>query len=465
MSDNSSSSKLGEIPITPLLIKQAVPASVGILIMSIYGIVDTIFIGHWVGPMGIAGVTVVFPLTFLISSIGMAIGIGGGSIISRALGEGMKARASRTFGNQIALTLGFAMVAVLIGRLFEVPLLRLFGAQGEILEPSQTYFRMLLPGIPFLAFAMMSNNVIRAEGRPKVAMFILIIPAILNTLLDPIFIVWLGMGMKGAALATTISYIASAVFGASYFIRRKSELILHRTDLIPDWPILKETISIGSVTFARQGVIALLSIILNHSLFKYGEEVAVSAYGIIARLMMFANFPVIGLVQGFLPIAGYNYGAKHWGRVRKSVIASIKFGTGISICIFISIYLLTSPIVQLFSTDTILIETTIPAIKIAFLMTPLLIIQLIGSAYYQAIGQALPALFLALTKQGFFLIPLIIFFPLIFGLDGIWWSFPVADLSTAVISFFAISRSLRRLHAKVPLIEEPMVAEEVAQRP
>ncbi|MEM7660386.1 MAG: MATE family efflux transporter, partial [Bacteroidota bacterium] len=333
------SDKLGTQPIGSLLIEQAVPASIGILIMSIYGIVDTIFVGKWVGPLAIGAITVVMPISFLISSVGMAIGVGGGSMIARAMGAHDEKRASLTFGNQVSLTLLLALVFVLLGFFAQDYLLMAFGGRGDLLEPSKEYFQILLIGVPFLAWAMMTNNVIRAEGKPRIAMMVMIVPALVNLVLDPIFIVVFEWGLAGAAWATTLSYIASALYSAWFFWKGSSELSFRLDDLRLRWPIVGEIFSIGGVTLARQGTISLLSIVLNNALFSYGGEMGVSVYGIINRMMMFANFPVLGVTQGFLPIAGYNYGAKLHARVKEVLYRAIAYGTGLALIIFTGIML------------------------------------------------------------------------------------------------------------------------------
>lgn len=443
------SDAFGTESISSLLRKQAVPASIGILVMSIYGIVDTIFLGRWVGSVGIAVITVVLPITFLISSIGMAIGVGGASVLSRALGEDKPKKAFKTFGNQVVLTLGFALLFVIIGIIYQDQILLLFGGKGEVLQPSKDYFKIILVGIPFLAWAMMSNNVIRAEGHPKVAMFTLIVPAVVNLVLDPIFIAYFEWGIKGAAWATTISYISSAAFTSWFFFFGKSELKLKPSNLMLDLPIIKEIAAIGSVTLARQGTISVLSIVLNNSLFGYGGETALSTYGIINRVMLFANFPVIGITQGFIPIVGYNYGAQLWGRVKETIRVSIKTATIIAFMIFAGIMGLSYYLVSIFTTDSALIANTTPALRLAFIATPLIAINLIGSAYFQAIGKAMPALLLTLTKQGFFLIPLILILPLFWGLNGIWISFPIADCGAAIVTYFFLKKQMRKLNVEI----------------
>lgn len=424
----------GTQPLGRLLRKQAIPASAGIMVMSIYGIVDTIFVGLWVGSLGIGAITVVLPITFLIASIGMAIGIGGASIISRSFGEGDDAKAFRTFNNQVGMTLTLGVFFVIVGFLFMDEILAVFGGRGDIREPAQTYFSIVLLGVPFLAWSMMSNNVIRAEGYPRIAMLIIMIPAVINIILDPVFIVYLDMGIAGAAWATTVSYVFSASFSTWFFLKGGSQMKLGVAYLKPDPPIIREIASLGAVTFIRQGTISVLSIVLNNSLFIYGGEMGLSIYGIINRLMMFINFPVLGITQGFVPICGFNYGARMMDRVKRLIRLSILSAVLISLGIFIIIMIFAPQIISIFTNETLLIKQTTPALRTVFLAIPLMGINLLGSAYFQAIGKARPALFLAMTKQGFLLIPFILLLPTFFGIYGIWLAFPLADTGAALIT-------------------------------
>ena len=444
-----SSGALGTDDIKQLLIKQAVPASIGILFMSVNILVDTIFVGQWIGSLAIAAVTVVLPITFLISSLGMAIGIGGSSIISRALGAKDKEKAYRTFGNQIMMTLVLALIFVVIGFLFSDEILLLFGANGDIMKPAKEFFIPVLIGVPFLALCMMGNNVIRAEGKAKFAMMAMIIPAFGNIILDIIFIKFLDMGMFGAALATTISYFMCFVFILWFFIK-KSELkpSLHHYKL--DLSIVKEISSLGLVTFSRQGVVSILAIIINHTLFTYGGEHSVVVYGIISRMLMFALFPILGITHGFLPIAGYNYGAENYNRVKETISISIKYAAVLATFIFIGILIFAKPIVSVFTNDVDVIAETPDALRWVFAATPIIALQLIGAAYFQAAGKAIPALLLTLSKQGFFLIPLVLILPNYFGIFGVWVAFPIADILSTIITAYFLRREMT-----TKLIEKP----------
>ncbi|NOQ26355.1 MAG: MATE family efflux transporter [Bacteroidales bacterium] len=439
------SDELGHQSINKLLLKQSIPASIGILVMSIYLIADTIFIGQWVGSMAIAAITVVMPVTFLISSFGMAIGIGGASIISRALGAGDQDLAAKTFGNQITLSVILIISAVIPGFIFDEEILVFFGAKGEILAHALDYFHVTLMGVPFLTFAMMSNNIIRAQGFPKTSMNTMLIPAVLNLVLDPIFIKVFDWGLEGAAWATTISYVVSAAYAVWFFIFGKNELRIKAIHLKPILAIIKEINLLGMVTLVRQGMTSILIIILNNVLFTYGGEIYIAVFGVINRIMMFALFPVMGITQGLLPIVGYNYGANQHKRVRETMKISIIYGTGLGTIIYIILIIFRENIISIFGSDSQLTELTSPALLIVFMAIPIIAIQLMGAAYFQAIGKAMPALLLTISRQGLIFIPLMLILPKFLGIDGIWYAFPISDVLSSIITVIVLRNGLKKL--------------------
>ena len=446
---------LGTESISSLLVKQAVPASIGILVMSLNMIVDTIFVGRWIGPLAISAITVVIPVTFFIAAIGLAVGIGGGSVLSRALGGGQYDKALKVFGNQITLTFFTSGLLAVLGLIFEDRLIYFFGADVSFEELALTYYRIVMLGIVMLAMCMMGNNVIRAEGKPKFAMYAMMLPAVGNILMDWVLIKVFDMGMEGAAWATFISYAICFVFILWFFVV-KSELRLKWSSFFLDRSIVKEINALSMVTLARQGTIAVLTILLNNVLITYGDAIDVASYGVISRMLMFALFPIIGVNQGFLPIAGYNYGAGKFDRVREAIMTSIKGSGVIALIVFALIMLFPEQIVSVFisqsddldaatlANNAELLERTPGALRYVFLITPLIVVQLIGSSYFQAIGKAVPALLLSLTKQGFFLIPLILILPTYMGVEGVWVSFPIADFLSTVVTGYFLHRAVKK---------------------
>ena len=437
------SQDLGTQPIGKLLIKQAVPASIGILVMSLNILVDTIFVGNWIGSTAIAAINVVLPVSFFIAALGMAIGIGGSSIISRALGADNKLKALKTFGNQLTLTFLFTITFAVFGLYFVDTLIPAFGGKGSIFEPAKTYYEIILYGVPVLGFVMMGNTVIRAEGNPKFAMYAMMIPSVGNLLLDYIFINVLDYGMAGAAWATTGSYIVSFLFIFWYFLSKNSELKIDLSHFGLNKSIVTEIGSLGFVTLTRQAVVSVTFLLVNNALFDFGGETSVTAYAIVGRLSMFALFPIYGITQGFIPIAGYNYGASQYTRVKESIFTAIKYASILASIVFISLMVFPEVITQWFTTEAEVIRVTPTNMRWAFAAVPILALQLIGAAYFQAVGKALPALLLTLTRQAIFFIPLMYILPLYFGELGIWIAFPISDVLSTIVTGFFLHREVK----------------------
>ncbi|MBT8280805.1 MAG: MATE family efflux transporter [Muriicola sp.] len=450
-----SSDDLGSESIGRLLIKQAVPASIGILVMSLNILVDTIFVGNWIGSIAIAAINVVLPVSFFIAALGMAIGIGGSSIISRALGAENKHKALKTFGNQISLTLLVTITMVAFGLYFADGLIPAFGGKGAIFKPAKIYYTIVLYGVPFLALCMMGNTVIRAEGKPKFAMIAMIIPSVGNLLMDYVFIYIFDWGMEGAAWATTGGYLLCFGYIFYFFLSKNSELKIKSVDFRLDLPILKEIGSLGFVTLSRQAVTSITYLLMNNILFDLGGESMVAVYAIIGRMLMFALFPVFGVTQGFLPIAGYNYGAQKYERVRESINTAITYAAIVATVVFVGLMVFPAEITGLFlssradmsaeemASNIFVLENTPAAMRWVFAATPIIAIQLIGAAYFQAVGKAVPALLLTLTRQGFFFIPLILILPYYLGELGVWISFPIADILSTIVTGYFLRREVK----------------------
>ena len=430
-------SDFGTEPIGKLLVRQAVPAAIGILVMSLNILIDTIFVGHWIGSQAIAAINVVLPVSFFIAALGMSIGVGGSSIISRALGSKSKSKALKTFGNQITLTLTLTLTFIAFGLFYIDEIIPIFGGKGTIYEPSKIYYRIVLYGVPLLALCMMGNTVIRAEGKPKFAMYAMMIPSVSNLILDVILIKFLDLGMTGAAWATTFSYAFCFAFVFWFFISKHSEMKINWSHLGLKKKIVSEISSLGSVTLTRQAVVSVTYLLMNNILFDFGGETSVTAYAIVSRMLMFALFPIFGITQGFIPIAGFNYGAKNYNRVKQTIGIAIRYSIILATLIFVLLFGFPELITRAFTTDISVIEKTPSAMRWVFAATPIIAIQLIGAAYFQAVGKATPALLLTLSRQAFFFIPLIFILPLWYGELGVWMAFPASDvLSTLVTAYF-----------------------------
>ncbi len=440
--NQSTSNSFGSESIGKLLIKQAVPASIGILVMSLNILVDTIFVGHWIGSQAIAAINVVLPVSFFIAALGMAIGIGGSSIISRALGASEKSKALKTFGNQVTMTIALTLTLVFFGLYYIDNIIPLFGGKGTIFEPAKIYYQIVLYGVPFLALSMMGNTIIRAEGKPKYAMYAMMIPSITNLGLDILFINVMDLGMIGAAWATTGSYILCFIFIFWFFVSKNSEMKISLIHFKLQRSIVSEISNLGSVTLSRQAIVSITYLLMNNILFDFGGETSVTSYAIVSRMLMFALFPIFGITQGFIPIAGYNYGAQNYDRVKQAIRIAIIYAMVMASLVFVLLIGFPELITRMFTTDSLVIEKTPTAMRWVFAATPIIAVQLIGSAYFQAVGKAIPALLLTLSRQGFFFIPLIFILPLWYGELGVWIAFPVSDVLSTLLTAYILYREV-----------------------
>ena len=332
-----------------------------------------------------------------------------------------------------------------LGLYFTDTLIPLFGGKGELFDLAKIYYVIVMIGVPILGLCMMSNNTIRSEGKPKIAMYAMFIPSLSNLCLDYLFIYELGLGMYGAALATTLSYFICGTYILLFFVLKKSDLKLHISDLKFDMGIVKETVSLGFVTLSRQAAVSLTVLVVNNILFSLQGESLIAVYAIISRMLMFMLFPILGITQGFIPIAGYNFGAKNKDRVLNSVKKAIIYSTAMATIIFLFIYTFSDIVASAFTSDVNIIDKTSDALILVFMATPIIGIQLIGSAYFQAVGRAFPALMLTLSRQVFFLIPLVFFLSKIYGVYGVWISFPLAELLSTVLTGIYLNFELKKL--------------------
>ncbi|BDD01494.1 MATE family efflux transporter [Persicobacter psychrovividus] len=441
---------LREYPINKALLQLSLPAMIGIMVMAMYNIADTMFVGRIVGTEAIGGLSIVLPITMLIAAIGMSIGMGGASIISRHYGAKNVEQARRTFGNLLILAGGIGLVTLAVSLLAARPILTIFGAKGAIFDEALNYYKIVILGAPFMGLAMMGNNVARSEGASKTAMYAMLFSAFLNIILDALFMITFKMGIAGAAWATFIAQVASAAYLMIFFASKKSILSLSPAYWTPDWAIIKETFSIGSSTLARQGAAAIIAAMINNSLVHFGNEFYVAIYGLIYRVMMFTFFPMIGIVQGFIPLVGYNIGAKLLDRVKLTLKTSSIMITAISVVCFVLIFIFAHPIMSLFSKEERLITAAAHTLRIISISLPVIGIQMLGASYYQAIGKALPALFLTLSRQVIFIIPLIIILPQFYGIDGVFYAIPIADFLAFILTMFFLANSWKKLSSQIP---------------
>jgi len=437
---------LADTDIGALLWRLSIPATVGMVVMATYNLVDAIFIGRGVGTLGIAGLAICFPVQMIILAIGQLIGMGSASIISRALGAGDEARAHRALGNAITLTFLFAAALTTGGIVFLDQLLGIFGATEEILPYARDYLSVILWGTAFRTYAMSHNNIIRSEGRAKVAMTVMLIGAGVNIALDPIFIFGLDMGMRGAALATVLAQACTTTFIVIYLASGRSSLSMRLRDLRLSPPIVRETLAVGASSFGRMAAGSAAVVILNRTLGHHGGNTAIATYGILNRLLHFAFMPVIGFSQALQPVAGYNYGSRQFDRAKRALRISSVRSTIFAAGVFVVLIVFARPLVELFTRDRELMELSVPALRTIALAFPMVGIQMMGAAMFLALGRAGPALFLSLSRQIIFLIPLVLVLPLVMGLNGVFVAFPIADVLATGVTVIMLTREFARLN-------------------
>lgn len=432
------SEQLGIEAIPKLLAKLAIPAMFGMFIMALYNVVDTIFVARAVGTIGVAALSIAFPVQMIIMALAGSIGIGGASVISRMLGANKLEDANQVFGNVISMVLLVSILGILLGLNFLTPILYMFGSSESILPYAKDYLGVILYGTIFFAFAFSMNNIIRSEGNAKTAMWTMIIGAGLNIILTPIFIFGLGLGVKGSAIATVLSQGITAVYLVIYFLSGKSSLSFRTSYLRPKLVAIKQILAIGSSAFVQQAAGSIMFIVANHMLIFHGGDLAVAVFGIMHKVIMFSLMPTMGIIQGLMPIVGYNYGANQHDRVSESIMLAVKTSTLIVLFAFIVIMLFPKYIMLIFTSDPKAIQMGQSALRVMFSFTITIGIQMVTGGVFQSLGKARPALILSMSRQVLFLIPLLLILPYMFNLIGIWLAFPVADLLAFLLALWFI---------------------------
>ncbi|MBU1072595.1 MATE family efflux transporter, partial [bacterium] len=388
-----------------------------------------------------------FPIQILVMSIGQMLGVGAASVISRSLGAGRPERAQVALGNMLFAVTVLSVLITAVGYLRLDELLRLFGATDTILPHAREYMEILLAGTLLHAFAMASNNVIRAEGQARVAMISMLIGAVVNIALDPVFIFGLGWGLAGAAWATVIAKVLAALYVFGYFRSGRTPLSLALRHWRPLRGMMGEIVAIGSSSFVRMAASSVLAVVMNHTLAIHGGDMAIAAFGVINRLLIFMITPLIGLAQGLQPIVGFNHGAGRFDKARRAVRLALASSTAIATAGAALMLAFPTTILGIFSRDRELLAIGVGAVRVVVLTFPLVGIQMVGATLFQAIGRALPALVLSLSRQFIFLLPLLLILPRPWGLNGIWISFPVADLAAVALTLALMVPQLRRFGA------------------
>ena len=444
MDNKKATLELGTKPVGKLLAQYALPAIIAMTAASLYNIIDRVFIGQVVGSMAISGLAITFPFMILAAAFGAAVGVGAATTISVKLGQKDYESAENTLGNTITLNLIIGLAFGGICLLFLDPILRFFGASDTTLPYARDFMQIILAGNVFSHMYFGMNAVLRAASKPRMAMFATIFTVAMNILLDAVFILWWHWGIKGAAFATVISQVLALCWQMKLFANKNELLHLKRGIYKLKANLVRNIISIGISPFLMNACACIIVIFINNQLVKFGGDIAVGAYGIANSIAMIFIMFVIGLNQGMQPIAGYNYGAQQYDRmmrvVRLSIITAICIMlTGWTLAMFAPYYC-----ARMFTKDPELIKGSIKAIQIIMMMYPFIGCQMVITNFFQCIGKVKISIFLSLSRQLLFLLPLLVLLPNFYGINGVWASMPTSDLISVTVAISIMTVYLRR---------------------
>ena len=436
MAGQKTPSALGTESIGKLLMQYAVPAIIAMTASSLYNMVDSIFIGHGVGTMAISGLALTFPLMNLAAAFGSLVGVGASTLISVKLGQRDYDTAQRVLGNVFVLNMVLGVAFTIIVMLFLDPILYFFYARD--------YMQIILLGNAVTHLYLGLNAVLRSSGHPQKAMYATIATVVINTILDPVFIYGFGWGIRGAAVATIVAQVISLTWQFKLFSNKDELLHFHRGIFRLKRKIVFDSLAIGMSPFLMNLAACFIVIIINQGLKKYGGDLAIGAFGIVNRLVFIVVMIVMGLNQGMQPIAGYNFGAKLYGRVNKVLRLTIIYATAVTTFGFLVGMLVPDLVVGIFTSDAELTELSVTGLRITVMFFPIIGFQMVTSNFFQSIGMAGKAIFLSLTRQMLILLPCLLVLPQFFGVAGVWYSMPVSDLLASLIALVMLVCQFRK---------------------
>lgn len=476
---------LGTERIRTLLFKYALPAIIAMTAVSLYNIVDSIFIGHGVGALALSGLTIAKPFMDICAAFGSLVGVGAGTLVAIKLGEKDITSARRVLGNVIVLNVALSILVMVLGLLFLDPILRAFGASDETLPPARSYMRIILFGNVTTHIYFGLNNMLRSTGHPFKSMTATIMAVLINIILDPIFIFWLHMGVSGAALATVLSQLLAVGWQITVFFNPKETIRFTRGIWRLDPQITRSMFAIGLSPFLMNLASCFVMIILNNQLKHYGGDIAIAAYGVINRFVFVFFMIVMGLCQGMQPIAGYNYGARQLPRVRRVFELTAIAATFVTLTVTLLGELCPTLMVRIFTHDPELVSVSSSALRIVVCAFFVVGAQAVTTNFFTALGMAKKAIFLSLSRQVFMLIPLCLLLPLLpdpslliykftnlpidncslptapatLGLKGVWWAWPISDFAAFLMAAYMLVRQIR-IFNQLHLDQQQLIAAE-----
>ena len=439
----SKTTELGIEPVNRLLWKYALPAIIAMTATSLYNIVDSVYIGHGCGALALSALTVAKPFMDICAAFGSLVGVGASSLLAIYLGEKDYDKANRVLGNVIVMNIILSAVVMIVGLIWLDPILFAFGASDDTIHYAHEYMEIILYGNILTHIYFGLNAMLRSAGHPRFSMTATIVAVVVNIILDPIFIFALDMGVRGAALATVISQAIAVTWQVTKFFDKNELVRFHRGIWRLNKHITFRALAIGLSPFLYNIAHCFVVIIINNQLKTFGGDMAIASYGVINRLTFVFAMIIMGLNQGMQPIAGYNYGAKKYDRVQKTFLITCLYATGVMAIIFILGEFFPRFITQIFTHDYTLIEMTIKPMRIICSSMLIIGFQMVTGNLFTSIGKAGKAIFLSLTRQVLYLIPLVLWLPTIFAepIDGVWWSIPISDTLSAITAVIVLISS------------------------
>ena len=452
MPSNQSPQILGTAPIGKLLVEYSLPAIIAMTVVSLYNVIDSIFIGHGVGAMAIAGLAITFPLMNLIIAFCTLVGVGSATISSIFMGQKDVQRATLVLHNATILLLVNGILVTIVTLIFLDPVLLFFGGSHETLPYARDFMQVILIANPIAYLFVGLNNLMRATGYPRKAMLSSFLTVAVNVVVAPIFIFLLGWGIRGAALATAIAQLTGLVWVLAHFLNKNNYISFKRGCFRLHRRIIASILGIGMSPFLMNACSCIVVIIINTSLRNYGGDMAIGAYGIVNRMLTLFLMVVLGLTQGMQPIVGYNYGANRFDRVKQTLHYGLIFGGCITTLGFLANELMPGVIVSFFTDSPELLEVSRNGLRIMSAAFFIVGLQVVITQFFQSIGKSQISIFLSLSRQLLFLIPCLLILPRYYGTNGVWWSIPIADAVAFIVAVIAIVRHIHRINRRQAVV-------------
>ena len=424
----------------PMILKFSIPAAISLLITAIYNIVDRIFVGNFIGTSALAGLSICFPLSFMMVAFGLTCSAGGSSLFSLFAGKNDQRSMNRVFGNALMLVVAFELLLSVLLLLFSEPILRVFGVTETAYPYASVYYRIVTLGCLFQGLTLVFCDFVRVSGKPVLSMFVTGVGAVTNILLDAVFVAVLKWSVAGAAWATVLGQIVSALFGAFLIFSGKSRVEIRKDTFSFDSGLARRIVSCGFAFWIAQMAMGLISLVYNIQLGKYGSDTAISVYAVVASIMTFVIMPASGISQGIQPIVGNNYGAGDYRRVMSTLYQASGLSVGITCVIWVAVMLFPRQILMAFGATEEMLAIGVPGLRTNFCITPILGFVMLATTFFQSIAKPLPSIIITFLRQILFLIPFIYLFPALWGINGIFAAQPVSDALALVLSLILVAR-------------------------